>query len=180
MKVFVFAATLVVFLVGVVFNFGYRDKLEREVVEQQTPEVLSLKKEEDEKSFENEENEEKVEEDLKLAEPFPTPTLVLSPAPQLFLEEIFDYQYPNSEIVNSSDNSLLLTSTDETDAIINWYKEKIRNERMSVKTFVTTKINKEVLSKLVGADGEKEIRIEISKTDNSATTEISVVFLENN
>jgi len=174
MKVLVFTVAVVVFLVGVIFNFSFRDKLKEEVVEQ-TFEILSQESEnrEEEKNFENEE---KMEENLESTEIFVilTPTFI----PTIFENTILDYQYPNSEIINSSNNPLFLTSTDETDAIIDWYKEKIGNEGMNIKTFVTTKVNDEVLSKLVGVDGQKEIRIEILKTNGKADTEISVVFQE--
>jgi hypothetical protein len=175
MKIFIFTVTLVVFLVGVVFNFGYRKKSDKKITER-TSKVLSQEKE-NEGDIKIEIEEEEGEKLEPRSETPLVPTPIFTPK---FSASIFTYQYPNSEIIDFSDNSLSLTSTDETDAIINWYKEKIRGEGMNVKTFVTTKANDEVLSKLVGADGQEEIRIEISKIDDMATTKISVIFQENN
>lgn len=85
-------------------------------------------------------------------------------------------QYPNSQTVSSGDNSLILNSTDNVDTITDWYKEKIKGEGMNVTSFVTTKTNDNVLNKLVGADGEREIRVEITKQAGSSNVKISIVI----
>lgn len=101
-------------------------------------------------------------------------TITKSPTPTYFQTNLSDYKYPNSQTVSSTANSLLLNSPDNSDTITDWYKEKIRGEGMNVKTFVTTKTNDNVLNKLVGADGNKEIRIEIKKEAGNGDVEISV------
>lgn len=104
------------------------------------------------------------------------PTITKAPTPALSQNKVSDYRYPNSQTISSSSDSLLLNSTDDTDLITNWYKEKIKNEGANVKTFVTTKTNDNVLNKLVGADGEKEIRVEISKEAGESLVKISVTI----
>ncbi len=47
---------------------------------------------------------------------------------------------------------------------------------MNVKTFVTTKANDKVLNKLVGADADKELRVEISKDPGDSLVKISVTI----
>ena len=85
-----------------------------------------------------------------------------------------NFQYPNSQLISSGENSLILNSIESTDPITDWYKEKIKGEGMSVTSFVTTKTNDKVLNKLVGADGDREIRVEITKESGSSTVKISV------
>ncbi|EKD91305.1 MAG: hypothetical protein ACD_30C00026G0002 [uncultured bacterium] len=102
-----------------------------------------------------------------IAIPTPSPTL----APQNF---IGDFVYPNSKKVSGGENSFVLESNDNPDSITDWYKEKIRNLGMNVKTFVTTKTNGKVLNKLVGAGREGEVIVEISKSAGSGVVEIRV------
>lgn len=109
-------------------------------------------------------------ENLEPAETF----LTLTPTSKPSTSNIFDYKYPNSETVSSSDTSLLLNSTDNVGVITDWYKEKIKESGMNVKTFVTTKANDNILNKLVGANGEKKVRIEISKNGEGSTVRISI------
>ncbi len=94
--------------------------------------------------------------------------------PTITRTEIHDYRYPNSTVISSLNNSLLLTSSDDADKITNWYKEKINSQGMNVKTFVTTKTNDNVLNKLVGADPDMEVRVEITKDSGSSSVNISI------
>jgi len=104
-------------------------------------------------------------------EAFPTNT------PKPPSSNLSSFQYPNSQAVSSSENSLILNSIDNADSITDWYKEKIKGEGMSVTSFVTTKTNDNVLNKLVGADGAREIRVEITKEAGSSTVKISVTLI---
>lgn len=100
------------------------------------------------------------------------PAVTNTPKPSS--NNLSSFQYPNSQVVSSGENSLILNSIDSSDTITDWYKEKIKGEGMSVTSFVTTKTNDNVLNKLVGADGEREIRVEITKDAGSSTVKISV------
>ena len=45
---------------------------------------------------------------------------------------------------------------------------------MNVETFVETSANDKVLNELVGADGQKEVRVEINKNSGASLVEISI------
>lgn len=87
-----------------------------------------------------------------------------------------NFIYPGSEMVSSNDSSLQLRSSSDVDNITDWYKEKIRSLNMNVKSFVTTKTNDNVLNKLVGANGNSEISVEVKKEPKNNYSEISVSY----
>lgn len=128
--------------------------------------------------------EESQEDDLsdEVGESSPTdmpnsPTNTSTPSPTENLPApagIESYRYPNSSVISSSESSLFLRSSDDTDKITDWYKEKIESEGMSAKSFVKTKTNDNVLNKLVGASSSKEVRVEIRKDSGETSTEISI------
>src|SRR4030066_576550 len=110
----------------------------------------------------------------------PTPTIQIvvptsTPIPIVTSQaSISDYHYPNSQLVSSSENSLMLSSSEDPETITNWYKEKIKSEGMNVKTFVSTKTNNNVLNKLVGSNGKKEVSVEIKKPVGESVTSITI------
>jgi hypothetical protein len=69
-----------------------------------------------------------------------------------------------------------MESTEDTDKITDWYKSKIEDLGMNVKSFVTTKANDKILNKLSAADGVREINIEISKDSELSAVKISVAL----
>lgn len=108
----------------------------------------------------------------------PHPTILLTPTPknsQVREIAILSYQYPNSQITSSSSDSLSLKSSDPVDSITEWYKSKIKNEGMNIKTFVTTKANDRVENVLVGSMSGTQIRVEIKKepSDNNVTISVT-------
>jgi len=76
--------------------------------------------------------------------------------------------------LESSSASSVFESNDDPDLITNWYKEKIKSLGMNSKSFVQTKTNGNVLNKLVGARGDKEIRVGIVKKNDESVTKITV------
>lgn len=92
-------------------------------------------------------------------------------------ETIPDFQYPSSIVVSKTENTATLESTDDPKKITNWYKDKIKALNMNVTTFVQTSTNGNILNKLVGANGNTELRIEITKQNNSQTVNIFVFSL---
>lgn len=74
-----------------------------------------------------------------------------------------DWTYPGATSVTRSETSLVLQSFSDPEAITGWYKEKIRRLGMKTKSFVATKTNGNVLNSLVGSDGEREIRVTITR-----------------
>lgn len=104
-----------------------------------------------------------------------TPTNSPSPTPRVVVESnLGNYKYPNSKVVSSTSISLTLESGDNPDTITNWYKDKIKSENMNVTSFVVTKTNDNVLNKLVGANGQKELRVEIKKNASDSFVQITV------
>lgn len=101
----------------------------------------------------------------------PTPFPTSSP-----YTEINNFIYPGSKVIIRNSTRLMLESYENSDNITEWYKNKIENMGMNVKSFVTTRANDKVLNKLSGADGRKEINVEISKDQDSPLVKISVSF----
>lgn len=108
----------------------------------------------------------------------PTLTPTLSPTPTNTpineSQSILDFKYPNSSQVSLNGNEMVLESTDDPKIITDWYKDKIKTMNMSVTSFVQTSTNGNILNKLVGSNGNKEVRVEISKQNNNPTVKIVV------
>jgi hypothetical protein len=85
-----------------------------------------------------------------------------------------DFFYPGATQISSHDNELKLESSDDPSKITDWYKSKIESLDMNAKSFVNTKTNGNVLNKLVGDNGDLEVRVEISKKENETKVKISV------
>ena len=88
-----------------------------------------------------------------------------------------DFKYPNSSQAGSEGNGIKLESSDNPDTVTNWYKEKIRSLGFKSKSFVQTSSNGNILNKLVAASENKEIRVEIEKSANSAKVLIKVSLI---
>lgn len=88
--------------------------------------------------------------------------------------ELSLFIYPGASVISSTQETASLQSNDNSDAITEWYKEKIKAQGMSVTSFVTTKTNDNVLNKLVGADGAKEVRVEIRKDSGNSLVKIEI------
>ena len=113
--------------------------------------------------------------------PTPIPTNIPStPTPtapnQNTSTSIDSYIYPGASVISNSGNQLTLTSAADTDAITDWYKDKIISSGANVRSFVKTKTNNNVLNKLVGDNGEIEISVEIIKNsgDQVATIKVNI------
>ena len=84
------------------------------------------------------------------------------------------FVYPGASLKSQTLASLVLESNDNTDKITDWYKAKIEELGMNVKSFVTTRANDKILNKLSAADGAREINVEISKEQGTSLVVISV------
>ena len=100
----------------------------------------------------------------------PSPIPTYTPSPQLPPPNTSDWQYPGS--VQASPGNY--QSSDPPEKITDWYQDKIKNLGLNIKTFVRTKANDRVLNKLVGANSQTEIRVEISKNPGDSTTRIII------
>lgn len=81
--------------------------------------------------------------------------------------------YPNSKQI-SVGKEIVLESNDDPKVITEWYKEKIRQEKMNAKSFVQTNTNGKVLNKLVGSNGQREISVEITKENDKSEVTIKL------
>jgi len=88
------------------------------------------------------------------------------------------YVYPNSFNYSKNGNRISFQTVDSPQTVTDWYKAKISSLGFSAQSFVQTSSNDNVLNKLVAANGEKEIRVEISKDSGNQITEIRL-FLRN-
>jgi len=114
--------------------------------------------------------------------PFPTliqtamPTVLPTSisVPKTSNANIDSFIYPNSSRVSIEENSVVLQSSDDPQAITNWYKEKITGLGMNAKSFVQTNTNGNVLNKLIAANSDLKVSMTISKKKNQSSTEIIV------
>lgn len=109
-----------------------------------------------------------------------TPTLtptILTPTPQPNNNNQLnlDLKYPNSIIISKNSNETTYESTDDPKKITDWYKDKIKSIGMKATSFVQTSTNGDVLNKLVGANSEKQVKVDISKQNNNILVKIVVV-----
>ena len=169
MNVAVYIVAVLVILTGVYFSQKEKKEEGNEITTYE--EVLSESDEESEVVVEENEI------DIIIPSIKPSPTKVPVPTQSPQTSNILEYKYPNSQIVSSTSTSMSLESSDNSDSITDWYKGKINSLGMNVKTFVTTSANEKVLNRLVGADGVKEINIEISKEDSQSIVKISITII---
>ena len=104
------------------------------------------------------------------------PTATLTPKPNQPSQAISDFQYPSSNVVSINGNTEIFESSDDPKKITDWYKDKIKNMGMVATSFVQTNTNDNILNKLVGANGEREVRVEITKKNYQPAVRISVTL----
>lgn len=104
--------------------------------------------------------------------PTDSPSPTNAPANQSL--NISDLKYPGATIINESESKLELESSDDPQKITDWFKDKIKSKNLNVTSFVQTSTNGNVLNKLVGANSNTELRVEITKQNDSQTVKISI------
>lgn len=103
-----------------------------------------------------------------------TPQPTSTSAPTQPAQNTTTYHYPNARVVASSNSSLRLESSDDPGTITDWYKSRIKEQNMNVRSFVTTNSNGEILNKLGAANGTSEVMITIRKSASETVTTIEV------
>lgn len=88
--------------------------------------------------------------------------------------DISSFVYPGSIILNQSANEMTSQSTNDPQAITNWYREKIISLNMNAKSFVQTNTNGNVLNELVGVSARFKVKIQIEKISLSNVAAIKV------
>lgn len=114
--------------------------------------------------------------DMPTLTPSPTPTpttFIPTPQPTNDNQLHVNFKYPNSIIISQNASETIYESTDDPKKITDWYKDKIKSMNMNVTSFVQTNTNGNILNKLVGSNGNEEVRIEITKQNNSQIVKIS-------
>lgn len=108
--------------------------------------------------------------------PSETPTITPTPMKQKPAGNLSSFQYPGSSITSSDNSTMHFTSPNDSDAITDWYKEKIKSEGFRSTAFAVTKTNGNVLTKLAGSKQGTKIQVEITKPAHELVTKISVSF----
>lgn len=106
----------------------------------------------------------------------PTPTKVQETNEQEKADrssEVDVYIYPDAKIISRSGNAINLQVSDPAQTVTNWYENKIKQDNLNVTSFVKTDTNGQILNKLVGANSNKEVRVEI-KSSSESLVEVSV------
>jgi len=103
-----------------------------------------------------------------VATPSPTDTPTSEPKR---VEINSGWAYPNSRVI-SEGGTLVLMSGDNTDAITDWYKNKIESGGYNVKSFIKTSAN-DVIKNVINAAGNGSVNVEITK-DGSSEARIEV------
>ena len=107
----------------------------------------------------------------------PTPTNSQSSSVQKNQSNLSDMEnfiYPGATVLSSSKEEMKIVTEIDIDKITQWYKDKIREEGLNTKTFVTTSTNGNVHNELVGAGKEGEVRVIISKDSDSNSVVINI------
>lgn len=97
-----------------------------------------------------------------------------SPSPTTSVGSLSGYVYPGATVTSTQENYMELTSTADTDAISDWYKQLLKDNDFSNTNSVKTTTNGVVSNKLIGNDGGVTIEVDVSKDDSSSTALITV------
>jgi len=110
------------------------------------------------------------EEEVVLGESVPTDT----PVPTIPPTDPDGFIYPAATIGSQSNGSVTLTSTDDAQTITDWYRNKIKQLNMNVRSFVQTTANDTVNNVLTAAKNESKIKVTITKRDGDS--DVSIVI----
>lgn len=98
--------------------------------------------------------------------------------PKFYESELNEFRYPNSELIQSGDNSNSLESSDDSQIVTNWYKNKIINSSMEIKTFIQTNANEKIVNRLAGSDIKRKVEVEITKENDQSKTKIFINIID--
>ncbi len=98
---------------------------------------------------------------------FPSPTL--SP---LHTELI----YPGSTLIKNTEQSFFLESGDAPEDITAWYKDTIESLGMNATSAIQIQTNDDIQNKVVGANKDREVTIDISKKADTQTVSIIITL----
>jgi hypothetical protein len=107
--------------------------------------------------------------------PTPSPTVTRIPTPKptsVSMSNNSSWQYPGSVTIDKNH----WQSNANADAITNWYTQKLEAMGFKAKSFVRTETNGRILNKLVAANSEQKISVEISQKSPDA---VVIITLDN-
>lgn len=107
----------------------------------------------------------------KSTSPQPTSTPVSTASTQTSNNS--GWAYPNSTVVASGEK-LVLSSSDSTDTITDWYRNKIESEGYNVRSSVKTSANDNIKNVISAAKNNANVNVEITKGPSDTTARIEV------
>lgn len=161
MNITLIAVAVVIILAGIVSS---RSSLINQTDDLPENEVLSVETEESEPT------------EVNTASPAPTNTPVPSTAPTEEPKKVVSensWVYPGASVLSNGD-VLVLSSSDNTDAITDWYKDKIESGGYNVKTSIKTSANDVVKNVINAANGNESVNVEITKDGGDARIEVEI------
>lgn len=85
------------------------------------------------------------------------------------------WQYPGAEVVEKSDTSLHLRSSDSASRITEWYKNRLSQLKLSINTQISTNTNGHISNKLVSSSREEQVQVAVtSQADGKNLIQINV------
>jgi hypothetical protein len=109
------------------------------------------------------------EEPSKKIEPTNTPSPTSVPSST----NLSDFIYPGSEVLSSSDSSLSLKSSADTDTIASWYKDKLKESGTSL-SFAKADANGKISISISGYKNSIKFEVDVKKEADDAFAYITV------
>lgn len=102
-----------------------------------------------------------------------TPIVTSATTPTAANSNTSDFIYPGAHVLTTQDNTML-ESNDDPGIITSWYKGKIKNLGWNTTSIIENTVNDNVSNQLVASNGNREVRVQISKQSNQTTVHITV------
>ena len=174
MNITLVAIAIVVIIVGVVSSRGSLINQTEEIVEEKKEEVLSEETESPTPSPQSGTGEQATPTATSIPMPSPSSDPSNETMEQPNNANYSDWIYPNSNII-SQENVLVMTSSDSTDAIHDWYRNKINSGGYNVRNSVKTSANDVVKNVINAVNDDSSVNVEITK-DGGSTARIEVTL----
>lgn len=104
----------------------------------------------------------------------PSPLAIQQTNPDLQPNRFQKFNYPDAKVISSTNDSLILESSDSPSEITSWYKGQIHSQDMQTTSFIETNTNGEVFNQLVGTNGAEKIAISISTVSPGSLVKMEI------
>ena len=115
----------------------------------------------------------KTQETQKKSVIVPSEDNLLSPTPSPLHTELI---YPGSRLIKNTEQSFFLESEAPPEEITAWYKDTIESLGMNAKSAIQIQTNEDIQNKIVGANKDREVTIDISKKSDTQTVSIIITL----